>query len=227
LKQKASGDIDFAEKTYGYPILKLSDLGKKLYDYEKWNEDDEEMLDDAYSALPLTERQIQFFKRYGYLVVENAFPKELTRYAAMQTKEFLQKVGIDFSNLGNTLNSKKWSIVGHRFGAMLEFYWLDSSDKLRQHPNGYSITAQLVKATWSKNEGPWKHPYGDFDPKKLNLFIDRQNFRFPTSIVDKILKQEKAIVEKTLKVNQDKNKNNESSDDSEDQKADDEVEDEE
>jgi len=172
-------------------------LEKKSYGYQQWTDDDETLLDDLYGAFPLSERYIEFFKRYGFVVVENVFPKELTRAVANQTAEFLKKVAdIDVNNIQDTLTSKKWFTVAHRFGGMLELYWLSSADEIRQHPNGYSVTAQLLAATWSRKEKePWLHPFGDLDPRKLHLYIDRQNLRFPSKLVDDIFKSDKGLQE--------------------------------
>jgi len=185
------------EKKNGFPLLNLNEIGKKVYGYEKWADTDESLLDKLYNAFPLSERHIAFFNRYGFVVVENVFPKELTRAAANQTAEFLKKsVNIDLNDLENTLTSEKWFSIANRFGGTLELYWLSSMDEIRQHPNGYSVLAKLLAATWAKKERePWIHPYGDIDPRKLYLYIDRQNLRFPSKIVDDIFNRDKGLLE--------------------------------
>ena len=54
----------------GYTPLELDELGKRLYGEEKWEEKPEEKW---IKAFPVTERHIEFFKRFGYVSLSPFF----------------------------------------------------------------------------------------------------------------------------------------------------------
>jgi len=78
----------------------LNELGKLLYGYESYKKNLDEKLaslpakikEDVQSGMEklLTPRHVQFFKRYGYVVVENVISQELIQKCKHRTTKFLR-----------------------------------------------------------------------------------------------------------------------------------------
>jgi len=134
-------------------------------------------------TLTLTDTQIRFFKRYGYVVIPNVIDASVTSELSQQMRDFVQEVGGIDINKKSTITADNWKKVGAPFGGMLECYWRTSMEKIRQHPNPYWVTVQLIEKTWaSGTEEGFVHPFGSLNPKQLWLYVDRCNFRFPTAL---------------------------------------------
>ena len=111
----------------GYQPSTLSPLGELLYGVKDWKENDdsketfgwEEELKKVY---PITDRQVAYYRRYGYVVLENAIPKDLTAQMREETKAFLLKHGMDIEDL-NSVTREKWATVSGTMGGMLEIFW--------------------------------------------------------------------------------------------------------
>jgi len=174
----------------GYKKFNLSNLGKKLYGYDSWRSD--ETLDtkegkkeeEEEGVIKLTSREIEFYKRYGFLVVENVIDRSITSGLRDEIDAFVKRFGLDISDI-STVNPETWSKVGEKFGGMLELYWLPKMEEIRQHPNPYWVAVQLLENTWSSGTVPhFEQPFGKFDPRHLLLYVDRTNLRFPNKLVD-------------------------------------------
>eukprot|EP01080_Neovahlkampfia_damariscottae_P010256 gene10256-2675_t len=171
-----------------YKPIELSNLGKCLYGFEKWNKKEDEKLTNKF---PITQTHIDYFKRYGYVVIENVIPKELTKSLKIETDEKIKEItGIDMSDFEKNFDIKKWSNVAGSFGGMIELFWLKSMEEIRQHENLYSVTVQLMKSTWAEgDEFGFEQPFGKLDSHKLWVYVDRQNYRFPQSFIEGLKKR--------------------------------------
>jgi len=191
-------------------LPKLSALGKKLYGYEPWtsssnnsneqennakaNVSGEQLLELAPKDVQeqiqkgkslVTDRHIAYYKRYGYVVIENAVQAEVINALKASTSAFLKQHGVQLDLLQPTrkqpVTIEQWEKISSSFGGMLETFWLPEMDLLRQDPVLYGITVRMTEATWATNTQFYEHPFGKIDPQHLWLYVDRQNVRMPKS----------------------------------------------
>eukprot|EP01125_Pyxidicula_operculata_P011899 TRINITY_DN3895_c0_g1_i1.p1 TRINITY_DN3895_c0_g1~~TRINITY_DN3895_c0_g1_i1.p1 ORF type:complete len:437 (+),score=79.25 TRINITY_DN3895_c0_g1_i1:78-1388(+) len=179
------------EQSDGYTPFDLNQLGTYLYGYESWPSGQDLGHLTEGSDFKLTQQQIDFFQRYGYVVIPNCIPQQLIDGLQEDITNFLGRRGIDVNDLENS-DKRNWNKVCGIFGAMLEYYYAPHHEAIRQHPNTYLATSQLLKNTWAstnkKELGFW-HPFEEeLNPEKLWIYIDRMNYRVPERIGD-IIKQ--------------------------------------
>ena len=99
-----------------------------MYGYKDWKENDDdnkesfEWEEELKKVYPITDRQVAYYRRYGYVVLENAIPKDLTAQMREETKAFLLKHGMDIEDL-NSVTREKWATVSGTMGGRLESFW--------------------------------------------------------------------------------------------------------
>ena len=79
---------------------------------------------------------MEFYKRYGFVVIPGAIEKDLTQGLRKEIDSFLKKRGVDPSDYAN-VHPRDWEKVAAPFGGMLELYWLPKMEQIRQHPFPY------------------------------------------------------------------------------------------
>jgi hypothetical protein len=176
---------DYAKKwqkleSDGYEPYPLNDLGKKLYNYMfVESKKNIEEIEDFEENFKLSQREIDFFQRYGFVVLENIVPRSDAIACKNEIERFFSKKGIPFQN-PEKITCGQWSKVASTFGGCVELYWLKSMEKIRQMQNPFEATKQLLANTWASGslEG-FEHPFGKLNPDNLWLYIDRCNYRFP------------------------------------------------
>jgi len=170
-----------------YDRAPLDDLGHFLYNYTPW--DNTTQITNNQPTYSLTEIQITFFRRYGFVVIENCIPQPLIASLNKEISDRLKSIaGIDTNNLLRS-TKEQWKKIGGKFGGMLELYYCPSQDQIRQHPNPYWVIVQLLEQTWfheQKRDLGFDHPLGNLNPRHLWLYCDRMNFRLPEDILKKI-----------------------------------------
>lgn len=168
-------------------------LAKALYNEIEWNELDQPLQQNGnvvsdidqlignYGQL-LTDRHIAFFKRFGYVVVEGAMPRQQATKLYNEAIQFCKKKGCDLLD-PSSLGAKEYERIASQFGGTVELFYLEEQQRIRLDETMYAITAKLGAETWNTNQGPFTHPFTNqnFDSRKLWLYIDRMNIRLPTS----------------------------------------------
>jgi hypothetical protein len=170
------------------PKTKLdTQLAKLLFDQKKWDtvtKDNEFEALESNMAHLLTDKHIAFYKRFGYVVVENVFSSDTADTLFEQAVAFCKNKGCDMMN--PEMTPKEWSLIAGRFGAMVELFYQPEMEKIRVSPSTYAITARLNQQTWGSQKFDFKQPFSDFDGRKLWLYIDRMNIRYPDTWAKKI-----------------------------------------
>ena len=69
-------------------------------------------------------------------------------------------------------------------GGIVDIFYEEWKLKLNEHANVARIFSELFSATFSRCAGNYSHPYGNFDPNMMYMYIDRVCFRLPESIVN-------------------------------------------
>ncbi|KAL9653196.1 hypothetical protein ABK040_009502 [Willaertia magna] len=166
-----------------------TELSKLLFNEKEWTnkviEKDSEIdkILTKYDGV-LTERHIQFYHRFGYVVVENAVELSECDDLLKELLESSTKLGCPLDKM-DQLTSDEWHNIGGDFGAMCEFYWLKGQQNIRKSEKLYTITVKLLSNTWCcKQDNLWNVPYkcpliDEVNPKCLWLYIDRLNYRLP------------------------------------------------
>lgn len=166
-------------------LLELSPLGRQIWGYDEYDATDggrTQRWEQVKKDFPLERRYVEFFKRYGYVVIPNVIGQEQVASLNLQVDEHISKNSpISFEDLQNTLTVKNWLKISCRFGGMLNVFYLKEMDRIRQNPNCYAVQAQLLAETYAPGDLPLFEtaPLQPFDPTALNLRIDRMNFRIP------------------------------------------------
>ncbi|KAL9646883.1 hypothetical protein ABK040_013743 [Willaertia magna] len=164
-----------------------TELSKLLFNEKEWTNEVIERDSEIDKILRkydeiLTERHIQFYHRFGYVVVENAVE---TSECDDLLNEFLgasTKLGCPIDKK-NELTNGEWRNIAGNFGAMIEFYWLKGQQNIRKSEKLYTATVKLLANTWCcKQDNLWNVPYKcplieEVNPKCLWLYIDRLNYR--------------------------------------------------
>ncbi|EFC43146.1 hypothetical protein NAEGRDRAFT_80163 [Naegleria gruberi] len=171
-------------------LLPLSTLGKCLYNEISYNPLlQEDSKDDAIKVIlekhsdVLTQRHIDFYHRYGYVVVENLVSNEDVTQLFKELTHYSAKCGCKLDS--DSLTTSEFKKVASGFGAMVEFYYLPTQQKLRMDEKLYASTVKLLSNTWcAKSPNALKVPYkcpfaSDLDPRCLWLYVDRMNYRLP------------------------------------------------
>jgi hypothetical protein len=165
----------------------LDDLGNLLYNYSPWENNTQ--ITNNVPTYALTDIQISFFRRYGFVVIENCIPKPLIESLKFEVSDRLSNIsGIDTDNILSS-TKEQWKKVSRKFGGMLELYYCPSQDLIRQHPNPYWIIVQLLEHTWfdnNRSELGFDHPLTGLNPRHLWVYCDRMNYRLPEDILMKI-----------------------------------------
>jgi len=173
-----------------YQLQPLSELGNLIYGETHWTETS---LAENQPTINLTPEQISFFRRYGFIFIPGCIPHSLIDSLNAEIHEKLLTIaGINSRNL-LVSTPDQWSKVCGSFGGMLEFYFLRFQERIREHPNPYWVTVQLLENTWfaeNNVEMGFYHPFLEMNPKQLWLYVDRMNFRLPEEIADKIEKHD-------------------------------------
>ncbi|EFC41641.1 predicted protein [Naegleria gruberi] len=157
----------------------------------------------------LTKRHLDFFHRYGYVVVENVINEQVCNQLLKELGEFSEKSNcplpvdtiINKTGKYEKMNVSKGEFrnISNPFGAMIEFYHLPTQQKLRMDEILYVCTVKMLSNTWCSNLNisqelqqsdsipgqsipHWKYQCpieAQLDPRKLWLYVDRMNFRLP------------------------------------------------
>ena len=182
------------EQMYLHPendLVPLTPLGECLYNEKPYDSIMEENGENS-SILSqilkendhfLTQKHIDFFHRFGYVVVENCVPDQDCDQLLNELFKYSSLAGCPISFDGNSVSRVQFSNIGGGFGSMVEFYYLPMQQKMRMNPALYTSTVKLLSHTWgSKTANDWNVPYAcplEIDSRKLWLYIDRMNFRLP------------------------------------------------
>ncbi|KAL9649973.1 hypothetical protein ABK040_014980 [Willaertia magna] len=157
----------------------------------------------------LSKRHLDFFHRYGYVVVENIISEQVCNQLLKELGEYSEKANcplpvntiINKSGKYEKMNISKGEFrnISNPFGAMIEFYYLPTQQQLRMDEALYVCTVKLLSNTWCSNLNiskelqqldsisdqsipHWKYQCpieSQLDPRKLWLYVDRMNFRIP------------------------------------------------
>jgi hypothetical protein len=170
-----------------------STLSRLLYHEQEWDDESLQEIDQILQKNDhlLTQKHIDFYNKYGYVVVENLFTRDEAAELYNEIVQFAKSLGTDVENW-KSLNADNWSNIGGSFGGMVEFCWQKGMQKIRIDERPYTVTSKLMKETWcNTNTKLYKCPFRDqLDPRKLWLYIDRTNLRLPNKWIAELTHNE-------------------------------------
>jgi hypothetical protein len=174
----------------------LDDFGKLLYGEKAWSNWEATNFQSVNLKDRLTRRHIDYFKRYGYVVVENVIDQKLVMDLTDTVNSKLIENGVNVAEVKDVMSGRIWknfTKISNPFGGMLEYFWLPQQEAIRMDPTPYNITVKLMQHTWCSKDKRFMHPFNpqieDEDeeeyetgivPEFLWLYNDRLNFRFPS-----------------------------------------------
>jgi len=159
----------------------------------------------------LSEKQLAYLQRYGYLVMENVYSHQEVDQLNLEIDEAIVKLSgiyapIDekdsrnkFKELRENIFDKwddfmfepdQWRKLAGKFGGVLDFYYLPTMMKMRQSELTFKVVSEITEHFWCSNKSPMSFR-DEIDFKNLKIYLDRVNNRFPTGLVDKIRSIEK------------------------------------
>jgi len=174
--KKVENNLEFKE---------LTERGRLLWGYDEYDPSPAAKTERAHqlkTAFPLHQRYIDFFKRYGYVVVPGTINQsEMDALNQRVNDHVMQSSGIDHNNLEETLTPEKWKKVAGKFGGMLNLFYFGEMDAIRDSVNLHAIQSQLLEATFDKKRADplFTCTLEEFDWTKLWVRCDRLNFRLP------------------------------------------------
>ncbi len=151
-------------------------------------------------ACPLNKRYIDFFSRYGYVVVPSVVSPHQVESIRRDINEAIRHhSGVDVEAIDagdyDSVSSKSVATVvspGHG-GGMVELYWIPAVENLRQCPVLHDIIRTLFLETWCSGLEGFKHAKSDvlrlsrYDPRPRMTIIPRpptwphlHSFTFPS-----------------------------------------------
>ncbi|KAF0975007.1 hypothetical protein FDP41_005760 [Naegleria fowleri] len=169
-------------------LIPLTPLGQCLYNersYKTLLQPDDQIQPILNQHSRLTQRHIDFFHRYGYVVVENVVSDEECDQLLNELCHYSTQAGCPLSMNAKTVSQSDFANIGGNFGAMVEWYYLPMQQRLRQHEGLYATTVNLLANTWCATTPnayhvPYECPFAEhLDARKLWLYVDRMNFRMP------------------------------------------------
>lgn len=130
----------------------------------------------------LSREQIDEFKRDGVLVVDQVFSQEeVTQIRSRLHRHLLTNFGIDHDKVlacdGDVLGRLGEPRIKSPISNVLYPSWKLLGVNLDQRLFG--ITSELWRETYAINAPGFRHPFGDFDPNRGYLYIDRVCYRTP------------------------------------------------
>lgn len=130
-----------------YQPVTLNALGRRLYGQEQWKGDEainQRIKDVQLNSTPavsnsgfneedvlneytvaLSDTQVAFFQRYGFVVIENCIPKTLTSALKQQISDKVFELsGIHLKDVRTTVTYERWAKIASSFGGMLDITFL-------------------------------------------------------------------------------------------------------
>jgi hypothetical protein len=78
-------------------------------------------------------------------------------------------------------------------GGILDVFYEEWKLKVNEHPKVVATINKLLQETYAKNLKNFTHPYGEFDPQKSLMYIDRVCFRVPDSVSQHFRSRKKTL----------------------------------
>lgn len=131
------------------------------------------------------EEEVEEFRSRGLVVIKGVYTKEeVASISAGLHDHLLSSVGCDVSNLsGTAANLSKLSSTAGA-GGILDVFYAPYKLAVNQDPRLFSLASELWRRTYAENKAPFSHPFGEFDPSRGYMYVDRIGFRVPDSISD-------------------------------------------
>eukprot|EP00300_Choanocystis_sp_HF-7_P009625 c16538_g1_i2.p1 GENE.c16538_g1_i2~~c16538_g1_i2.p1 ORF type:complete len:742 (+),score=93.43 c16538_g1_i2:234-2228(+) len=149
-------------ETTDYEPFPLSDSGREVYGYNDRRRSSSEMQQVSTGSVApnlLTQRHVDFFRRYGFVVIPDAVAQSDVDLLVREIAEAVQQhAGFDLKgNLEDLTVQSLSKVTSAHGGGMLELYWLPGMERIRQSATLHTITRELLRATWGAFSRPKKH----------------------------------------------------------------------
>ena len=167
------------------PLSQNQKLLWSYKEYEKTEEARKQRLEKIQEMFPLERKYIEFYKRYGFVVIPEVISKELVEGLNKAVDKYIErKTKIRLNNLEETFFGDEWKKISGVFGGMLNVFYLNEMEAIRERFECYAIVSQLLEETHSKgNLELFENPLGPYDSTCLHVRADRLNYRFPSHII--------------------------------------------
>jgi ectoine hydroxylase-related dioxygenase (phytanoyl-CoA dioxygenase family) len=130
----------------------------------------------------LCQEQIQEFIENGVLVIPNLISEEELLSIRKGFHNYLRSEGCDENDLAKTaINLGKLSSTGGA-GGILDVFYEPWKLNLNENNNVVGAMQDLWSCTYASNNENFNHPYGEFNPNRGYMYIDRICYRIPTAI---------------------------------------------
>lgn len=147
----------------------------------------------------LTEEQLQEFIQNGVLVVDGILNPSEVREAQAGLSRTLAHYGVDTNSLRSTGHNLNRLSSTNGSGGVLDIFYPGWKMNVATNERLFHATCQLWDAAYChdgeklekvKDDEKFKwHPYGPFDCKRGNIYIDRIGYRIPSKIAEDIASQ--------------------------------------
>jgi len=148
-----------------------------------------------------TDAHIAFFRRYGFVVIENIVSKDLARELRDAVrKEMKDRCDIDVTSLDTLKHTITFEKLRRAYSpdgaAMVEMYWHPLMERIRQDPAVSGTFLELVRGTWGRGGSAYRlsglKKKVD-DDENLLIYIDRTNLKLPGCALENLILQETSL----------------------------------
>eukprot|EP00301_Raphidiophrys_heterophryoidea_P007745 c12959_g1_i2.p1 GENE.c12959_g1_i2~~c12959_g1_i2.p1 ORF type:complete len:391 (-),score=85.43 c12959_g1_i2:440-1585(-) len=147
----------------------------------------------------MTEREILFFRRYGFVVIQGVVPKHMVQNLREQIATKVKEISqvdilspLESMHIGMSVASLA-KVIGPHGAGMVELYWLPAMEAVRELPELHAIASRLFNETWGSQKVPaFVRPRNSereeiSNTTKLALYVDRTNIRIPACVLAKAM----------------------------------------
>ena len=142
----------------------------------------------------LSSDEVKSFIDSGYLVIPGVLTDDEIQGIRDRFHLFLKSKGVNHNDLENSAeNLSKLSSTGGS-GGVLDVFYESFKLEVNENPKIFAIISQLFSETFSSSTLPfYEHPFGQFDPNKAYMYIDRVCYRVSDGICQKFSNGKKLL----------------------------------
>lgn len=152
--------------------------------------------------MSLNSNLIDEFVENGIVVIPGLISAEEVENTLNNLRNFLSSAGCDETDLNNTAGSLAKLSSTNGAGGILDVFYEDWKLRLNEHPAIVLAVQELWRHTYGlKTEGEesyFEHPFGEFDPDKAFMYIDRICYRVPDKVSSHFGPSKKKTLQRSL-----------------------------
>ena len=141
----------------------------------------------------LTKDEIKEFIDAGVVVVPNVLNNDEINDIINDWDKTLLKYGINSDNLDETAHNLGKLSSTNGAGGIVDLFYPSWRLNIATNSKIFNIVSTLWEYTYACNHELFQHPFGDFDPKKGVIYMNRVCYRIPDNICNKYSRKKRKL----------------------------------